>query len=89
MQNADSASSGTFCPELFKPSALAYQLSLLLSQGKSGIRAVWKPKRPRDITFATVLMICGVTQHYLSWEGRGLGASGDSQKGLELLRSRA
>lgn len=89
MQNADSASRGTFCPELLKPSALACQLSLLLSQGKSGIWAVWEPKRPRDITSATTLRICEVTQHYLSWEGKGLGASGDSQKGLELLSSRA
>lgn len=89
MQNAASASSGTFCPELFKPSALACQLSLHLSQGKAGIRAVWEPKRPRDITFATMLRICEVTQYYLSWDGKGLGASRDSQKGLELLRPKA
>lgn len=65
VQNAASASSGTFCPELFKPSVLACQLSLHLPQGKAGIRAVWEPKRPRDITFATTLMICEVTQYYL------------------------
>lgn len=45
-----------------------------------------EPKRPRGITSTTTLMICEVTQHYLSWRGKGLGGRGANQKELELLR---
>lgn len=54
-------------------------------------REVWnlgslEPKRPRDITSTTTLMIREVTRHYLSWRGKGLGGRGANQKELELLR---
>lgn len=44
-------------------------------------REVWnlgslEPKGPHDITATTTLMICEVTQHYLSWRGKGLGGRG-------------
>lgn len=54
-------------------------------------REVWnlgslEPKRPRDITSTTTLMIREVTRHYLSWWGKGLGSREANQKELELLR---
>lgn len=85
VQNAGSASGGTFRPEIPYTLPLStLQLSQLWPPGRPGIWAVWGPKRPpHDITSTATAMNREVTAHCLSrGEGTGSRQGGLARAGM-------